>query len=74
MENKTMKLIDLTLYENSRLHIVIYIKKEYDLDSQDYIVEIPIFPSDVHFEEFRQCIMSVFKMMFEGRRDREVII
>ena len=50
-----------------RLQIVIYLKREPDFDSQDYIVEIPISPSDVHFGEFRQCFMRVFEMMFEGR-------
>lgn len=49
-----------------RLHIVLYIKKERDLESQDYILEIPISPSDLHFGEFRQCIMNVFGRMFEG--------
>lgn len=48
-----------------RMHIVFYIKKQRDLDSQDYIVEIPIAPSDAHFGDFRQCMMKAFKLMFE---------
>lgn len=57
---------NLSLDNKYRLYIVIYIKRECDFDSQDYVVEIPISPFDVHFGEFRQCIMRAFEMMVDG--------
>ena len=56
----------LTWNKKYRLQIVIYLKRDPDVDSQDYVVEIPISPLDVHFREFRQCFRNVFEMMFEG--------
>ena len=30
---------------------------------EDYVIEIPVLPTDIHFAEFIQCILNVFKSM-----------
>lgn len=41
-----------------RLYVVIIID-----GGEDYVIEIPVLPEDIHFAEFIQCILNVFKSM-----------
>lgn len=41
-----------------RLYIVIIIDGD-----QDYVIEVPVLPTDIHFAEFMQCILNVIKSM-----------
>lgn len=50
-----------------RLYVVIIVESGVNTESQDYVIEIPVLPSDIHFGEFRQCILNVFNSMIENR-------
>lgn len=49
-----------------RLYIVIIMEKGYGEGQQDYVIEVPVLPTDACFTEFRQCVLEQFEMMVGG--------
>jgi len=46
-----------------RLYIVIIVEDKCSAEPQDYIIEMPVLPTDRHFAEFRQCILNEMEAM-----------
>lgn len=44
--------------------LFVYVKEDIkDCDSKDYMISDPILPTDKHFSEFRQCVMTELRNM-----------
>lgn len=52
-----------------RLSIVVVTEDGSGPGAQDYIIDIPILPADMHFPEFRQCFMDEFEAMLGNMQD-----
>ena len=54
---------DIPIGKKSRLYVVIIIEEGHGVKAEDYIIEVPISPTDAHFGEFRQCFLNTFEKM-----------
>lgn len=50
-----------------RLYIVIVLEEGCRAEPQDYVIEVPVLPTDEHFAEFRQCFLDTFEAMVGDR-------
>ena len=46
-----------------KLYVVIVVGEENGVKAEDYIIEVPIVPTNEHFGEFRQCFLDMFEEM-----------
>lgn len=58
---------DIPIEQKYRLYVVIVLEEGSGLGAQDYIIEVPIVPTDEHFAEFRQCFLDAFEAMVGDR-------
>nr|WP_304709565.1 hypothetical protein [uncultured Acetatifactor sp.] len=58
---------DIPIEQRYRLYVVIVLEEGSGLGAQDYIIEVPIVPTDEHFAEFRQCFLDAFEAMVGDR-------
>lgn len=54
---------DVPIGKKYRLYVVIIIEEGHGAKADDYIIEVPIAPTDAHFGEFRQCFLDTFEKM-----------
>ena len=50
-----------------KLYVVIVVGEGNGVKAEDYIIEVPIVPTDEHFAEFRQCFLDMFEVMVGNR-------
>ena len=58
---------DIPIEQKYRMYVVIILEEGRSVKAEDYIIEVPIVPTDEHFAEFRQCFMDMFEVMVGNR-------
>ena len=59
---------DIPIEQKYRMYVVIILEEGRSVKAEDYIIEVPIVPTDEHFAEFRQCFMDMFEVMVGNSR------
>ena len=58
---------DIPIEQKYRMYVVIILEEGRSVKAEDYIIEVPIVPTDEYFAEFRQCFMDMFEVMVGNR-------
>ena len=58
---------NIPIEQKYRMYVVIILEEGRSVKAEDYIIEVPIVPTDEHFAEFRQCFMDMFEVMVGNR-------
>lgn len=54
---------DIPIGKKYELYVVIILEEGHSVKANDYIIKVPIAPTDAHFGEFRQCFLDTFEAM-----------
>ncbi len=58
---------NIPIEQKYRMYVVIILEEGRSVKANDYIIEVPIAPTDEHFAEFRQCFLDTFEAMVGDR-------
>ena len=58
----------IPLDKKYRLFITVVMGQGSNVESEDYVMEIKVLPTDAHFGEFRQCLVEELGKMLGGLR------
>ena len=58
----------IPLDKKYRLFITVIMGQGSNVESEDYVMEIKVLPTDAHFGEFRQCLVEELGKMLGGQR------